>query len=103
MVLVVTTVRGSALWLYEQVRFIIFAREVNPAVLHIPWVKATSVNGSGAAELSQFRVGAAELRGLEGMQVKVGEGVSEGVGAKNRETAKNETEGMRRRRVRECC
>lgn len=68
--------------------------KVNPAVLHIPWVKATFVNVSGAAELSHFRLGAAELRKLEGMQVKkVGGwwgkgGLSEGVGGKNRETAK---------------
>lgn len=33
------------------------------------------VNGSGAAELSHFSVGAAEPRELEGTQVKVGEGV----------------------------
>lgn len=38
--------------------------------LHIPCVKATFVNGSGAAELSHFRVGAVELRELEGMQAK---------------------------------
>ena len=86
--------------MYEQVRFIIFAGKVNPAMLHIPRVKATFVNGSGAAELSHFRVGAVEPRELEGTQVKVGEGawgrVNEGVGGKNRETAKNETEGMRR-------
>ena len=92
---VVTSVRGSILWLYEQVRLIISARKVNPAMLHIPWVKATFVNGSGAAELSHFRVGAAEPRELEGMQVKVagGWGVSEGVGGKNRETAKMRQKG----------
>lgn len=68
-------------------------------MLHITYVKATFVNGSGAAELLHFRVGAEELRKLEGTQVKRGgEGgwVIEGVGGKNRDS-KNETEGMRRR------
>lgn len=73
--LVVTSIRGSILSLYEQVRLIIFARKVNPAMLHIPWVKATPVNGSGAAELSHFRVGAAEPRELEGTQVRKKKGV----------------------------
>lgn len=68
--LVVTTVKVSIVWLYEHVRVIIFSRKVIPAMLHIPCVKATFVNGSGAAELSHFRVGAAEPRELEGTQVK---------------------------------
>lgn len=50
---------------------------MNPAMLHIACVKVTSVNGSGAAELSHFTVGAEELGELEGMQVKREEGVSE--------------------------
>ena len=89
--LVVTTVGGGG------VRLIIFSRKVNPTLLHIPCVKATFVNGSGAAELSHFRVGAAEPRELEGMQAGEREGgrVSEGVGGKNRETAKTR-QGMRR-------
>lgn len=49
------------LWLYEQARLITFITKVNPATLHIPCMKAIFVNGSVAAELSHFRVGAAEL------------------------------------------
>lgn len=58
-------------------------------MLHIPRVKATSANGSGAAELSHFRPGAERAGGNAS---ESGGGVSEAVGAKNREAAKNERE-----------
>lgn len=57
-------------------------------------MKATFVNG--AAELSHFKIGAAELRELEEMQVRGGWGVGvgeEGVGGKNRDTAKMRQKG----------
>lgn len=66
-------------------------------------MKATFVNG--AAELSHFKIGAAELRELEEMQVRggwgwgVGGGWGRGSGWKKQRHSKNETEGMRRRSV----
>lgn len=62
-------------------------------MLHIPWVKATFANGWGAAELSHFRKGAAELRAGGNASKSGGGGVSEGVGGKNRETAKMRQKG----------
>lgn len=77
--LVVMAVRRYTVWLYEPLRLAVFSRNVRPTALHIPRVKATFVNGFGAAELSQLSVGAAELRDLEGMQAKKGGGgVEEG-------------------------
>lgn len=63
-------------------------------------MKATFVNG--AAELSHFKIGAAELRELEEMQVRGGwggGGWGRGSGWKKQRHSKNETEGMRRRSV----
>lgn len=58
-------------------------------------MKATFVNG--AAELSHFKIGTAELRELEEMQVRGGWGRRSGW--KKQRHSKNETEGMRRRSV----
>lgn len=101
--LVVTSIRGSILSLYEQVRLIIFARKVNPAMLYIPWVKATPVNGSGAAELSHFRVGAAERESWREhkLEKKKGWGGRVKEWVEKTETAKmRQKEGMRRGRGR---
>lgn len=54
---------------------LIFNRKVGPVMWHAPCVKATFVNG--AAELSHFKIGAAELRELEEMQVRGGWGLGE--------------------------